>query len=145
MRDERDKQRKTDAGQLKVLMVLHYVFAGLSTLGLGFLYLHHRLMDLMMNTPEMWEQSDQGPPPEEFFALFQYFYLFMGVMIVVFAAANALSARFIQTRRHRIYSLIVAGLNCVLFPFGTALGVFSFIVLLRDSVEENYRLSSAEN
>lgn len=131
-------QAAADASHLKLLMVFHYVLAGLSLLGLGFLFLHYTFMDLLMNNPEMWEESDQRPPPEAFFDLFQYFYLLMGLMMVTVALANALSARFIQTRRHRIFSMVVAGLDCLLFPFGTALGIFTFIVLLRDSVESTY-------
>jgi len=37
-----------------------------------------------------------------------------------------------------MFSLIIAGINCVQFPFGTVLGVFTFVVLLRDSVRELY-------
>lgn len=136
--DRQDRLKKNDASQLKLLMVFHYVLAGLSVVGLGFLYLHFKFMDLMMNNPEMWEESNQTPPPEQFFALFQYMYFGMAVMIIVFAIGNVLSARFIQTRRHRVFSLIIAGLDCLMFPFGTALGVFTFIVLLRDSVTETY-------
>lgn len=142
---ESDKQAKTDVSQLKLLMVFHYVLAGLSVVGLGFLYLHFKFMDLMMNNPEMWKESNQAPPPETFFALFQYLYLGMAVMIVVFAIGNALSARFIQTRRHRMFSCVIAGLDCLMFPFGTALGVFTFIVLLRESVVEAYAFPKAES
>lgn len=49
------------------------------------------------------------------------------------------SGRSIKRRRRRVFSLIVAGLSCLFFPFGTALGVFTFIVLLRPSVERLYR------
>jgi hypothetical protein len=37
-----------------------------------------------------------------------------------------------------MFSLVIAGLNCIQIPFGTALGVFTIIVLLRDSVREAY-------
>jgi hypothetical protein len=38
----------------------------------------------------------------------------------------------------RLFSLIVAGFMCMFFPFGTALGVFTFIVLTRESVRRLY-------
>ena len=139
-REDRDK--KNDASQLKLLMVFHYVLSGLSVVGLGFLFLHYKFLDMMMSNPEMWAESNQGPPPDTFLEMFIYFYIVMGFMMIVFAAANALSARFIQTRRHRMYSLIIAGLDCLMFPFGTALGVFTLIVLLRDSVESIYSPSA---
>jgi hypothetical protein len=47
-------------------------------------------------------------------------------------------------RRGRIFSLIVAGLNCLCFPFGTVLGVFTFVILLRDSVVEVYEAAAGK-
>jgi len=51
---------------------------------------------------------------------------------------NFLSARFIKARRHRAFSLVVSGFNCLHMPLGTVLGVFTFIVLGRESVREIY-------
>ena len=99
-------QAKRDANQLKLVMVFHWVWAGLMVIGIGMVFLHQKLMSMMLDNPEMWEQSKGGPPPEEFLAVFQYVYLVMGFTLVLSAIANALSAHFIRTRRFRIYSLI---------------------------------------
>lgn len=134
-------QRKVDAEHLKLLAVFHYVLGGMAVLGLGFLLLHWLLMDTFIGNPEMWKDSSgkgPPPPPKEFFAVFKWFYLFMGVMIVVSGAANVISGFAIRARRWRIFSMVVAGINCLFFPFGTALGVFTFVVLLRESVVEAY-------
>ena len=56
---------------------------------------------------------------------------------------NLLSGIFIRKRKHHVFSLIVAGFNCLHFPLGTALGVFTFVVLLRDSVQNMYRAAGA--
>ena len=53
-------------------------------------------------------------------------------------AANLLSALFLWRRQHRMFSMVVGGLNCLQIPFGTALGVFTILVLSRDSVQELY-------
>ena len=42
-----------------------------------------------------------------------------------------------------MFSLVVAGLNCMGFPFATVLGVFTFLVLLRESVVELYEATSS--
>ena len=39
-------------------------------------------------------------------------------------------------RRDGNEALIVAGLECMMMPFGTVLGVFTIIVLLRPSVRQ---------
>jgi hypothetical protein len=54
------------------------------------------------------------------------------------ALATAVSGYFIQTRQRRIFSIVVAAINCVLFPFGTVLGVFTMVVLVRPSVVALY-------
>ena len=132
-------QRKTDADHLRLLAIFHFVVAGLAILGLGFLLLHYAIMQMVMTNPEIWKnQKGGGPPPEQFFAIFKWFYLFFGLLLVVGGVGNLLSGLFIRKKRNRIFSLIVAGINCVQFPFGTMLGVFTFVVLLRDSVRELY-------
>jgi hypothetical protein len=131
--------RRTDLDHLRVLAVLHFVIAGLAVVGLVFLFLHYLVMRTMIGSPEIWNQTGGGGPnPEQFFGLFKWFYLFMAVVLVAGGVANLLSGLFIQKRRNRLFSLIVAGVNCLQVPLGTALGVFSFIVLLRPSVRDLY-------
>jgi hypothetical protein len=54
------------------------------------------------------------------------------------AERNLVSGLFIMRRKCRTFSMIVAGANCIQIPFGTVLGVFTLLVLLRDSVREAY-------
>ncbi len=131
-------QRQIDAQHLKLLAIFHFVLAGLAIVGLGFLALHWFVMDSVFSHPEAWKNSQSGPPPEQFLLLFQWFYGIAGFFIVASGVANLVSGFMIQRRRARVFSLVVAGLNCLAFPFGTILGVFTFIVLLRSSVEELY-------
>lgn len=133
-----DRQAATDAKQLKLLAVFHWVFTGMLGVGLVMLFLHYLFLGYFMNNPEMWNESQGGPPPDEVFAIFKYFYIVMGLILLMASLSNALSARFVQVRKYRTFSLLVAGANCLMFPFGTILGVFAFVLLLRDSVAEIY-------
>ncbi|MFA6289593.1 MAG: hypothetical protein WC661_19610 [Opitutaceae bacterium] len=136
-------QRKVDAEHLRLLAIFQFVFAGLAVAGIGFLCLHYALMSTVMNNPEMWKNQKGGPPPAEFFAMFKWFYLVFGVLLVLGGVANLLSGLFIRKRTNRMFSLVVAGINCIQFPFGTTLGVFTFIVLGRDSVREIYEAAGS--
>lgn len=132
-------QRKVDADHLSLLAKFHFVMAALALAGLGLLFLHWQLMHTMFEHPEAWQTGPQvPPPPKEAFAAFKWFYVFFGLVIVAASAVNAASGWLIQRRRARAFSLVVAGLNCMGFPLATVLGVFTFIVLLRDSVIESY-------
>jgi hypothetical protein len=132
-----------DESHLNLLSIFYFIFGGLGLLGGGFLAVHYLIMNAFM-TGRFGPQT--GPqPPQEFFLIMQVMYVVMGFLLVVGTAANLASGLFLRRRRHRIFSMVVAGLNCLQFPLGTALGVFTFIVLLRESVRAGYERAEAEN
>jgi hypothetical protein len=131
-------QRKVDADHLKLLSIFHFVGAGLAFAGILFVLAHYAIFHAFLSNPKMWENQKQTPPPAEFFAIFKWFYLFFAVWFVGSGVLNLLSALFIRARKHRTFSLVVAGINCLHIPLGTVLGVFTIIVLIRDSVRELY-------
>lgn len=70
--------------------------------------------------------------------MFKWFYIVFGAWLASSGILNLLSGVFIGRKRYREFSLVVAFINCVHIPFGTVLGVFTIIVLLRPSVREVY-------
>jgi uncharacterized membrane protein HdeD (DUF308 family) len=68
----------------------------------------------------------------------QWFYLFFAFWFVASGVANLLSGIFLRARKHRMFSLVVGAFNCIYLPLGTVLGVFTIIVLMRDSVRALY-------
>jgi len=133
---------RKDAEQLRLLWIFHFVFAGLAVLGIGFLVVHYLFMKNIFANPAMWRGAQQPPPPQ-FFQFFIIFYFIAGFVIVLGAALNAISAACIRNRKWRLFSLVVAGIDCLQVPFGTALGVCTFLVLLRESVRRLYEAPSA--
>jgi hypothetical protein len=133
------EQNRKDAEHLRLLAIFHFIFAGFAILGLGFLLLHYSVMNVLFTNPEMLKQQKPGAPDlAQFMAVFKWFYLVMGLLMVAGGLCNLFSGLWLRKRRNRIFSLVIAGLNCMQFPFGTALGVFTFIVLSRGSVREMY-------
>ena len=131
-------QRKVDADHLKLLAIFHFVLAGFSILGLCFLFLHWFMMHTFLFNPEFLKNAKSGPPPAEFFLIFRWIYVFAGTCIASMGIGNLISGWCILKRRARIFSLVIAGIDSLCFPFGTTLGVFTFVVLLRESVAEVY-------
>ncbi|MEM1085593.1 MAG: hypothetical protein AAGI48_15890 [Verrucomicrobiota bacterium] len=132
-----------DHEQLNLLAIFHFVYAGLGIMGLGFLGLHYTIMSRMMDE-EMW-QGGGGPPPAEFFQIFRWLYLVGGLACVAIMVLNVVAGLFLRQRRHRIFTLVVAGLNCLNLPMGTALGVFTIVVLMRPSVIRIHELAATES
>jgi len=131
-------QQRRDCEHLKLLAIFHFVFGGLALVGIGFLFVHYFIMHTLFSNPDVWKSQTQAMPPKAFLDAFIWFYLFMGVLLLSGLVLNVLSGLFILHKRNRVFSLIIGGLNCLQIPFGTALGVFTIIVLSRDSVRELY-------
>jgi hypothetical protein len=131
-------QPAKDREHIKLLAIFHFVFGGLALLGIGFLVMHYAMMHMMLSNPEIWKSQPQAMPPKSFLDMFIWFYLFMGVVLQAGLVLNVLSAFFLLQKRNRLFSLVIGGLNCIQIPFGTALGVFTIMVLSRDSVRQLY-------
>ena len=127
-----------DEEHIKLLSVFHYVFAGFAVCGLLFVILHASIMGSVFMNDELWK-NEPSPPPEGFFNIFIWIYLLCGVFIVATGLANFLSARWMRRYKNRTLSLIVAGINCLSFPLGPTLGIFTIIVLMRATVDARYR------
>ena len=126
-----DPTRSDDQSQLDLLSIFHYVVGGLTAL-FSCMFLMHIGMGVAMLSGAF----DGKNPPPPFFAWI--FILIPGVMLVIgwaLATAIILAGRRLKRRTGRLFCLVVAGLECFLMPFGTVLGVFTILVLMRDSVK----------
>lgn len=78
--------------------------------------------------------------PDAMFSMVSAMMYSMGAIMLVFgfamAFANVYAARCIARRKHRTFCLLTAGFNCLNTPLGLILGVCSFLVLLRPSIED---------
>jgi hypothetical protein len=129
-----------DDEHVRLLGIFSFVVAGLGVFGLIFLAIHYGIMSAAFNNPEMWRKAMENQPnpppfdPTTFFHAFRYFYLFFAAWGIASIIVNMVAGLCLLRRRQWIGCLIVAGFNCINFPFGMALGIFTFIVLLRESV-----------
>jgi hypothetical protein len=118
-----------DASDLRLLSNLYYAMSALSLL-VSLIYLLMAGVSVFTGMQQNW--SDPGMAFMA--ALMGFFGLFLLLkMVLEFVAARSLP----QFRR-RTFCMIVAALLCLNIPLGTALGVFTFIVLTRASVGERF-------
>ena len=180
-----------DKEQINLLVIFHYVWAGLCVVGVAFILLYCFFMASFFTMMGEMEHDVGGPDPEVeeviviqpkvaseehpisevaedavmdpavpekaqeardtkrvvnsfrvmdgFFRIIIYFYVVIGVFLLILAIMNLMSAHYLRKRRKRLFIMVTAGFNCACIPFGTALGVFTLIVLSRPSVEALYR------
>jgi hypothetical protein len=134
-----ERTASKDREHLKILAVFHFVGAGFALLGTGFLVLHYLLFRVFLTNPDLWEKGENPPDPqwvELFQSILVVFYFLGAVFLLAQMILNLLGGLYLLGRRHRIFCMVVAGINCLQVPLGLILGVFTLIVLSRDSVQE---------
>lgn len=127
-----------DAEHLKLLSIFYYVWAGLAAVGGCFPLIHLSIGLLMLLSPERMGENAGEAPPAALAWIFIAAGAGMSLLLWTGAVCNVLAGRFLKQRRHYIFCLVIAGLNCIQVPLGTVLGVFTFVVLMRDSVRTSF-------
>lgn len=125
---------KQDEDHLRLLSIFHYVVAGMAAFFALFPIIHLILGLFMLLAPEKF---DKGEPPPAFIGWF--FVIFPVVIIIIgwiFAAFVFAAGRFLAQRKHYSFCMVMAAIECIFMPVGTVLGVFTIIILMRDSVRQ---------
>jgi len=88
--------------------------------------------------------ENQGPPV----IMFRIFAGVIGVIILLgwtFGALTIYAGRCVQKRQHRALIYVMAGFNCVLIPWGTLLGIATFILLQSPAGQEAFGLEKMQH
>ncbi|MHC4060618.1 MAG: hypothetical protein ACYSUC_05245 [Planctomycetota bacterium] len=125
-----------DVGHLKLLSIFHYVVGGIAAFFACFPIIH-LIIGIGMLAGGFEQASSNGHFPAFLFGLM--FVLIPGfIMLCGWALAICLiiAGRQLAERKHYTFCLVTACISCIFMPFGTVLGVFTIIVLMRPSVKE---------
>ncbi|WP_312682385.1 hypothetical protein [Stenotrophomonas chelatiphaga] len=126
-----------DADHLRLLSIFHYVVAGITAL-FSLFPLIHLVMGLAIVTGHLPMESEQGNEPFDPRLFGWFFVAFAGAFIaggLTLAGFMAYAGRCLAQRRRHVLCMVVAGISCCFMPFGTVLGVFTLIVLVRPAVK----------
>jgi hypothetical protein len=123
-----------DAEHLRMLAIFHYVTSGLAALCACLPLIHLGLGLVMVIAPEKLGPSSNPPP-----AFIGWFFIIIAAFFILagwaFAVLVLLAGRFLSARRHYNYCFAMACVECIFMPFGTVLGIFTLLVLLRPSAK----------
>ena len=126
---------KTDEDHLRLLSVFHYVVGGLAAF-FGCIPIIHLVIGILIVTGAMeLDAGGNGPP-----ASFGWIFVAVGGIAVLIgwtmAVCVLMAGRCLSRRTHYMFCLVMGGVECLFMPFGTVLGVFTIIVLMREGVKE---------
>ncbi|MES2598911.1 MAG: hypothetical protein V4662_26500 [Verrucomicrobiota bacterium] len=129
-----------DQEHLRLLTIFHYVLAGITALFACFPIIHIAIGTAFLLAPEgsLKDADGQGPP-----SWFGWIFVGLGSIFVLIgwtmAALTYLSGRYMAQHRKWLFTMVIAGIQCAFVPLGTVLGIFTLIVLQRDSVRRLYQ------
>jgi hypothetical protein len=125
-----------DEEHLQLLSTFHYVVGGLAGLFALFPIFHLIFGLFFIFGSERFPSNNGGPPPAVIGWLFVAFAVFFITLGWVFAIFVFIAGRFLAKRKHYLFCLTMAGVECLFLPFGTVLGVFTIITLSREPVKQ---------
>lgn len=144
MLDPLEHQAIIDDEHLKLLS-LGYLISAASSAFYSLIGLMYMFFGIMMGAVIKATPNTTGDQPPAFLGWifggigFLFFLLLIAMAAVQFHAANCL-----KKRKSRTFCLVIAAIRCLGIPYGTAIGVFSFIVLGRPSVMRQFEAAKAQ-
>jgi len=124
----------------KTIAVLYFALASLSLLMLLFIPVHYKIMSTMMNMD--FPIKEGQPYPKEMFSQMaesmKYVYIIMGFVGALFTAISLTTGICMFRKTNRTLCIIGAGVCSVLFPFGTALGIWALLILFDEKTKSEF-------
>jgi hypothetical protein len=124
-----------DEEHLRLLSIFHYVCAGLAAFFACIPGIYIILGLVLLFASESFAGPSRDQPPAFVGVIF---IMFGGIMMLfgwALAASLAYAGRCLSQRRHHTFCLVMAGIACMFMPFGTILGIFTILVLVRPTIK----------
>ena len=131
-----------DKEQLQLLAIFHYVVAGLATLFCFFPLLYSVLGGFLLYAANHPGPGNQEPPP----AVVGWVFIVLGVLFflagVTMGICILIAGRSLALHKRYSFAIVMACIECLFIPFGTILGVFTIVILSRESVKELFSIAT---
>jgi hypothetical protein len=132
-----------DREHLQLLAIFHYVVAGLAALFSFFPLLYTTVGAIFIFAARHGTAKPGEDLPPEFLG---WIFAVLGSVLFLIGIAMAIciliAGRSIALRKRYSFALVMACIECLFLPFGTILGVFTIIVLSRESVRGLFSTAS---
>jgi hypothetical protein len=132
-----------DTEQLNLLAIFHYVVAGLGALCSFFPLLYTTIGAVFIFAARHGTAKPGEDLPPEFlgwiFTVVGSLLFLMGIAMAIFIL---IAGRSLALRKRYSFAFVMACIECLFVPFGTILGVFTIVVLSRESVRRLFSTAS---
>jgi hypothetical protein len=134
-----------DNEHLRLLAIFHYVVGGLAALFSFFPLLYTTVGAVFIFAARHGTAKPGEDLPPEFLG---WIFAVLGSLLFLIGIAMAIciliAGRSLALRKRYSFALVMACIECLFVPFGTILGVFTIVVLSRESVRGLFRTAGAQ-
>jgi hypothetical protein len=134
-----------DTEHLQVLAIFHYVVAGLAGLFSFFPLIYTIIGTIFIFAARHGTAKPGEDLPPEFLG---WIFAVVGSLLFLIALAMAtcilIAGRSLALHKRYSFALVMACIECLFIPFGTILGVFTIVVLSRESAKALFSTATAE-
>jgi hypothetical protein len=121
---------------LRLLSIFHYIVGGMTMLFACFPILHLAMGLMLLLNPSIGNGKPEDAMMTHFMGIF--FVVFALVIILVgwtLGICIIIAGKKIAKRINHTFCIVMAGIECIFMPFGTILGVFTLVLLLKEEVK----------
>lgn len=122
---------------LSLLSILHYIHGAFICVS-GLVALLFIGLGIFLSSDFVADQSNGDEAAGWIGVLFQTFGWVFLIIVEAWGLLNILSGYWIARRKNRATSQVIAAFNCLNFPFGMALGIYTLVSLSDDQVRQEY-------
>ena len=134
-----------DTEHLQVLAIFHYVVAGLAGLFSFFPLIYTIIGTIFIFAARHGTAKPGEDLPPEFLG---WIFAVIGSLLFLIGLAMAIciliAGRSLALHKRYSFALMMACIECLFIPFGTILGVFTIVVLSRESAKALFSTATAE-
>jgi hypothetical protein len=125
-----------DAEHLRLLSIFHYIVGGLAALFSFFPLLYTTVGAIFIFVARHGTTGPGEEPPPEFIGwILAVIGSLLSLIGIAIAICILIAGRSLAKHTRYWFAFVIACLECLFLPFGTILGVFTIIVLSRESVK----------
>jgi hypothetical protein len=134
-----------DKEHLQLLAIFHYVVAGLAALFSFFPLLYTTIGAIFIFAARHGTAKPGEDLPPEFLGwIFAVLGSLLFLMGIAMAICILIAGRSLALRKRYTFVLVMACIECLFIPFGTILGVFTIVVISRESVRALFSKATAQ-
>ncbi len=137
--DQQSREVFTNNEHLRLLSIFYFVFGGLSLLVAFILIIYAVVLRIIFSSTGVIDSIESsGTYMEMPMNIIVGFLIAILILVTVIGVLQIVAGFKLRNKTNRIFSLVMGVIALPSFPLGTALGVFTIVVLTRPSVIEMY-------